>query len=638
MSMTSLVDFRGGYATEVSDELMTDSMVRKLRNLYYNSGMRMRPGVKTAYASAGTVGAKRVNLGGGWITLIAAFVTGTVRFYTESSGTLTQIDSGFTWTQGSATYVSIDSLGSEAVLADGINYPAVVKYDGSSYSIQYVDSYATLTRTNDDWYAGQYDVSETIPYIDETTQAQDDATTSFDIATATNGDGFYVSGILTFNKVVVTDFPQFDGSPVAVYEYYAGAGTWTTFTPTTSPNLTAAAGTKTLEFDIPFDSDGNILWVQYGDLTSQVDPTDQIGGLLGRYVIRVRFTTAPTSAQQSGMFTLYHTQYLRQIMANEKPSLVSVNLDRFYLASGNTVQISDFSTAKTWQDYNVEYLQEGGDKILAMVPTSQYLACFKSGVVYSITGNSFDNRVVNVQNRIGTISGLSVACDNDRIFFAAKDGVYVIVNDTALRVTKHINSDIPADTEMAASVGCFYNGYYYFSTSSLKIMCDPDTLKLDDSGDGLVSWSNWYGFTVGLWIPSGNRSDTSNLRFYNGGTVYEFDPTQRYDGSVGSKTAIDWEIDTKYFSFTTPQRKKAFQRLKTQTTKSGIISLTLASNDGELTKSTSYDSGSGSGVCSKFLSIPGVLDGRNLQVRLSGSMKVDFQLYGFTIEYQQRVN
>lgn len=136
-----------------------------------------------------------------------------------------------------------------------------------------------------DWVAGQWDDSAGASYTDDTTDAQDAGSDDFALTTTTNNDGFVVQADRPFSLVGITVSTAEAGSPVYEYSYWNGTA-WTTFTPLVEPDFTGAGDTL-----IVFPE-----FLDWTALASGDTPVDTDGLTAGNYAIRVRATTAPSTA------------------------------------------------------------------------------------------------------------------------------------------------------------------------------------------------------------------------------------------------------------------------------------------------------------------------------------------------------
>lgn len=135
------------------------------------------------------------------------------------------------------------------------------------------------------WKAGQWDDSESVSYIDDTTHAQDATANNFALTTTTNNDGFVIQSSEKFNIVGLTVGTIQAGSPVFEYTYWNGSA-WSTLATLSSPDFTAAADTY-LVFNEPVD---------WAALSSADTPVATDGLTANYFAIRVRATTAPSTA------------------------------------------------------------------------------------------------------------------------------------------------------------------------------------------------------------------------------------------------------------------------------------------------------------------------------------------------------
>lgn len=138
---------------------------------------------------------------------------------------------------------------------------------------------------NDQWIAGQIDISETgSEYVDDTTDAQDVGTKDFALTTKTDDDGFLIGCKIPFNVIgitVGTNTSNGANTPAYAYTYSNGANTWQTLTLIDTPDFESATGDTYMSFLKPAD------WVQ----TS----SDAYGIPDGYYCVKVIATTSPAT-------------------------------------------------------------------------------------------------------------------------------------------------------------------------------------------------------------------------------------------------------------------------------------------------------------------------------------------------------
>jgi len=630
-----LYDFRGGYATDLAPEQMDSNMLLAGTNYYYKGKLKKRPGWTNlstdATVAAGTVrGWCRAYINGAWYNVVALDNATNVNFYYGNTGAYTAIDNDFDWTTG--TQVEMVFFNDAVVAVNGTDKPAIIYYD-SAWTVENLETYDTRTRGNDEWYAGQWDASETPEFVDDTTDAQSTTTTDFNIASTTNNDGFYIAGVTVFNKIVVKGAEQMSGSPVAEYAYYAGSGTWTTLSPATAPTWTAATGDKTIEFNLPLDSDGVLLWEKFGDLTTQADPTGVPGGALNRYIIRVRFTTAPSAAVDCDYFQISHTQYLTQIFANDKPENVVVHQNRLFLSTGNAFRFSPTNTLKGWFADEIEYCVKGGKKIIAMASVSGYLAIMKEAGIYQYIGTTTDNFVLQFTACPGAVSVRGVATVAGRLVYVAADGIRGFQDGLSIIVSRHIQTDIANYTKTNACVADWDGGAVIsFPTNSAILWADPDTLRQDDMGDGRVSFWKWTGVAVTRFEHANGSGDNGNL-IGSENTRFIKETTNGYDVAYDTtQTAITTTLQTKYDSADEPGTRKQLRRVKLDLSKSGEWTLTMGADEAQATATATISSGTGTGHYRADITPPYTLDRYNLSFTLVNSTTNPVEVYGVETE------
>lgn len=138
-----------------------------------------------------------------------------------------------------------------------------------------------------EWKAGLWDDGAEPDYIDDTTDAQDVGADDFSIGSDTvDNDGFVIQADRTFNIVTLdVGTAEVGGTPEYEYTYWNGSS-WAALTTLAEPNF-AATGVQTLAFLLPND---------WAALASGDDPVDTDELDAGKYAIRCRATTAPTTS------------------------------------------------------------------------------------------------------------------------------------------------------------------------------------------------------------------------------------------------------------------------------------------------------------------------------------------------------
>jgi len=434
---------------------------------------------------------------------------------------------------------------------------------------------------------------------------------------------------------------QFDGSPVAEYAYYAGNDTWTTVTPTTSPTWTAVAGERTIEFDLPFDTDGTLLWLKYGDVSDQTDPTSVSGGELNSYIFRVRFTTAPTSDQTADSGAVSHTQYLSQIFLNEQPQAVAVHKDRVFLAAGNAFRYSPPNQITGWYSRDIEYCDDGGEEIRAMVSANAYLAIFKDSGVYRYFSTTTQNFVLRSYPQEGVTSKRGAAYVGNVVIYTADDGIRALAGEESILVSRHIQSDYDGYTKSDAVVRN-YNGdaVISFPTDDIILWTDTDTVGEDqlNAGDARISFWKWTGQNAKeIWYSEGS-GDTEQLILLDEDNLRLVKSTSNaFDTSYADEdTNISCTIETSFNSYGMPNQKKKYRRVKMDLSKSGDWTFTMTGDNGDATSTATISSGAGTSHYYADISIPYTLDGQNISYKLVNQTANDVQVFGFSTEFERR--
>lgn len=635
--VTNLIDFSGGYATDSPSDLLPGNMLLTAENIFWREGLLKRQG-KVAWGESGISGITgirghiRVFMNSKWFTILAIDDNTDTRLYSDytTAKTFVEIASPAAYTLTKGYEVEMDFLDGQVVGVDGIDQdPFVVYYDGGM-QITTLDIIDTRTRDDDDWYAGQYDVSEANPYIDDTTDAQSSTVDDFQLASITNGDGFYMAGVVTFNKFIMKGAPQFDGVPVAVYEYYNGT-TWTALTMVTTPSWTAAAGDKTFEFDFP---QAWAVWDGANALDA-IGGSEVTGSLTGRYVIRVRFTTAPTSAQVTDYFEVSHTQYVTQTFRGDIPQHVVTYAETIFISSGIITNFSERNSITGWEAWKAEYFKAGGEEILKMVPFNEQLLFTKAGAIHTLIGNYYDNWTNRLVCNVGTISGDSVVMTSQVVFFIGSDKyVYAFNGQYEKRVSKHIQSDIDGYTLTDANSYIYENDVFIsFPTDSIILRFDPDTFRTDDLGDGRVSFWKYTGISAKKVIRYNEENDTGELIAVSGTAMIEMENGNYYDEA---DTVIAVDFLTKELAFNSFQVLKKYVRAKPEVAIAGDWTFTIYADHQSVNAAITLSSGAGSGRYNEDVSIPYTLDGKNLAFRLQNNTVNNAKIYGLAVDYKRR--
>lgn len=641
MAIKNVYDMRGGYATDIPPELMADSELLRAENCTWVAGMVKRNGISVYDATdlstmVGFKGMIRAYINSTWYT-IAAFDDDTnVRIYAGATTTFTQIDASFTLTK--AKDVEFAELNGHVVGVNGTDKPFVIYWD-SALVIENLETYDIREREDINWYAGQWDNDgDPTTYIDDTTDAQDATADDFQMGNTTANDGFYVACDYTFNRLVFTNAQQATGSPVAEIMYWNGSTFVTVGTPVTSVTWTAAEGDKTLEFNLPLDSDGVLLWEPYA-----IDDSEDT--IVNKFIIRVRFTTAPDAAFSCDTIALYNTQYLTQILQNERPHLVRSHNSQIYMASNNIVNFSPPYYVTGWREGQEEHFDEGGSKISDMVSFSDMLVVGKPGAIYTWTTSDLMDPVRSRPlTSVGPIASRSMKQIGNMVAFVARDGIYLWSGSGISKVSKHINTDLSTWTMTDACAVVYKNQYWVsFPTNGYTLVFDPDTYRNDDAGDGRVSFWKFTGYQANQWAYCSGAGDTGYL-------LAAVDQAAPYvarcdygtqDNLTGTATNIDMVVQSKYFSFENPQTLHLSGRMKLKVKEVSSRAgkrhkVKVRRDDGEEEILVIFEAPKGSDYWTEEIRIPYNIDGKSISVELRHNASTLATYMGFAIDIAGR--
>jgi hypothetical protein len=633
-----LIDFRGGYCTDIQSHLMADNELLVAENCYWSNGILKRRGIatysETDISSYTIRGIFRAYLNSTWYTILALDDGSVTNLYYGTATTFAAINNDKDFTKG--IRCEFDQLLGDVVMVNGTDKPAVIYYS-SGLVVTDLETYDARTRENENWVAGLYDTSEADPYTDDTVDAQDVGVDDFQIATATNNDGFYVACDFTFNKIVLKNCQQAGGSPVAAYAYWNGSG-YTTITPGTVPTWTAAEGDKTIEFDIPLDSAGECLMQPYVEVGAPEE-------IAGRYLFRVIFSTAPSAAVYADYAVISHTQYLTQILQNARPHAVCVHNNQMFLAERNVVNMSPVNSVKGWEEGFVESFISGGVKIIGMESFGDALVVVKEGTIYTLdTNNYLDPIRSRPLTTVGAASPDSIINAGNMLFFASTYGFFAWNGSSAISISKHIQAEF--DTYTPASISaCFYEGLVYFcnpATSEADVF-DPDTFRMTDMGDGRVSFYHWTGYRVDQFLPCTGYGDTGYLLGSDNSTTNKIVRCENgaYD-SLGTATAIDMKLQTKYFSSESLGMQQRWGIVKPIVGKVSAAAganyvFTFYSDYADQNVSSTVAATVGSGVYSTWIRLPYYTDGKNLSFHVRHNAVTSAKVVGYSFEFEGRV-
>ena len=425
---------------------------------------------------------------------------------------------------------------------------------------------------------------------------------------------------------------------IASYQYYQGNDNWAPLSLVQEPDWTAAAGERILEFNYPR------LWKTWDGAEAQDSvPSEVSGTLFNRFVIRVRFTTAPTSAQTADYFTVFHSQYLTQITDGDIAHQLHVHNSRLFLAAGSNVNYSPVGRITDWHVYDVETFIRGGDKIQKMISHRGYLAIFKGASIYGLLGNSVQNWVVKeLDTTIGTDFPSSIAVVNQTIFFVGSDGyIYGFNGDVSKRLSKHIHSDMTTLLASYTPYAIHFESNFYLLLGPNILRFDPDTIREDDLGDGLVSFWKYITAASGISTLTSpvyfNGDQDNNFLVAQDDNEFIQLETSNYKDVHSGDNNIAIDVKTKDLSFGQFGLKKNYTRVKPDVEKAGNWTFTLLSDHEASSISVTLATGAGPGQYTEDVSVPYTIDGKDLTLRFQNTSAVFAAIYGYALNVARRV-
>jgi hypothetical protein len=484
--------------------------------------------------------------------------------------------------------------------------------------------------------------------VTDTVDAQSATVDDFNLATTSGTSGFWVGCQHTFNRIELYGVTANTTITAGrfTWEYYGrassgGATGWTAFTPILAPTW-SAAGDKVVEMNFPIDSNTNEILV---DKIATVNST--VGAV---YAVRATVENGCSVTWGADYVKVKHSQYLTQLLINDRPDTVAMHKSHCFLGMGNWLVWSphyDVGGLKGWRYQDRSYFKEGGH-IQAMVTHGDYMAVLLENGIHGISGNSWENFAIRVMNNTrGPINKRSTKVVNEEIYFVARDGIYGWNGTRLLKLSKHIQSDIDGCSLTSAAAENINNEYWVsFPSNSMSLIFDPDTYRLDDVGDGRMSFYKFTGYAVNQFLPYTGAGDTGSLvAVVNATSTARLDKleTNTFDYIGGVTTTIPMVVRTRDMPFGNGQQNKLFRRLKlvlgqVTLTGGGVYTIKHYANSaaGEVTASAQYTAATGTGNDITYLGIPPGIDGYTYGVYLAHDSQCDARLLGFSVEVEKR--
>lgn len=637
MQTSNLIDFRGGYFTDFTTELMNNNELLTAENCNWRNGIIKRRG-KSEYNTTdfssftGLKGAIRAFIDDSWVTILAIETGGVVNFYEGTGTTFTVIDSGFDWQAG--YNVEFAQLDGKVVAVNGYNKPAIL-YDDGGIVVDNLETYDTRTWEDLNIYGGQWDNSESVPFVEDNVDCKDGVTGSqnFQISSSVVNDGFYISSDLPFNKFTIMGFTT-GGSCTAEYRYWDGDD-WTQFYPLSSPDWSTTAN-KACEWNFPLDSGVSLMKPYWEE--------DGLGieGVKGRFIIRVRFTTAPAAVSTADYIIVEHTQYLTQMLFDERPHTVYTHNGTMFMASRWVINYSPYAKVTGWREYQTDEFEEAGARIMQMISFQDVLVILTEGALFTFNTTSLTDPVRSRPlSNSGAVSGRSAAVVGDLLFYCSEDGIYAWDGSSSIKISKHIQTDFDSwDVDNCAGVS-YKNEYILsFPDESKAIVCDPDTFRRDSMGDGQVSWYKYLNYKAHQFIWCRGYDDHGYLLAFIDDDSEPWIDRCDY-GDLDDISPIPMTMKTKYFPFTGFQDHKFMGRFKPKIREVSALAgtvhtLNMYSDDGKKSATKDLLVPTGSGFYETTISLPYTMDGKNIAFEFVHLGATSACLIGYALQLVKR--
>lgn len=646
-SIFNFSDFRGGYCTNLSSEQMASNELLQGDNLYWNGAVAQRPAVAsyasivtTSFTTTGMRGVTRVYINDAWHNIVACDDGAEVRFFQGT--TTTTVHASIT--RCSATNVSFTTgkdvqfagLGDKLIAVNGTDRPLAFFATASAIYSMPLDQYDERLRDNDNWKAGQVSATS---YIDDTTDAQSTTASDFIIASATTvTTGIYLAGDFTYSKLIFSgvDKSSVGATTGGTWQYFNASETWAAIG-TFNATPTWATGTNTLEFELPMSTDGVLKWAKY---------TGTDSGLTDRYCIRSLWGGGgPSNTIACNYIEQYHTHYLTQILGDQRPETIVNHKNHIFMSAENQVQVSVANSIKGWRADRWEYFHEGGRKIMAMVTLNDFLAIIKEGMIFGIYGTSWENWSTRPITEGGLVAPRGVVNAANILWMVDRDGIWAFDGTRRIKICRHIQSDIDSLT-LTNACALYHKGMvrFGFPTNSTVLVFDPDTFRLDDVGDGRVSFYKWLAYAPKQWSYHGGGGDDGKLLYYDT-QLNEDDVSATYDNLSGAAT-INMQFRTKLFSFGENQVVKCYNTVIPKvgdvagiaTTDDALYTFKMITEDedGGASSVATLTAGSGTGIHQQDITVPYTMDGKLISFFVGQDTQFSGKIYSFSVDVRKR--
>jgi hypothetical protein len=656
-------DFRGGFFdTAYPNELMKDNECYQLENVWWSGGLKKRGGVQKAVTFTGALrGGVRHKIGATWYTFVAVQGNGSTHVYFNKTGatdysTITKLDDAGSVTTLAFTAdasFSFARMGEQIVAVNGVDKEHLLFPTVSTVYGQTLEKYDTRTRSDHNWFAGNLE-SATGVYVNDTIDAQDIGSTDFLLATAVHS-GMWAACDVTFNKFVIKD-SESNANASFGFQYYGKADatssvTWVTVTPKSVPTWTSV-GDKAVEFEFPIDA--NTREVLMRKMDDDDSPLDQ---LTGRFCARMTVSNMTAGTIEAQGLDIQHTEYLSQLNVNYKAKTVASHKRHVFLGFDQFIQVSPLispaggialgvqNTVKGWESRGVFPIEDGG-KIQSLVPQLDYLTVLTEGQMMAIRGNSFDSWSLRQlsPDLIGPINQRSATIVKGRLYFVARDGIYMFDGTNLAKVSSHIETLINSLT-LTDAIGAEYLGRLWmsFPSNSVTLVADPDSLRQDEDGDYRLSFYKHTGYRGDTFIYNNGDGDDGKMNVLDNSKKFLSQMNTGEKDIATTSVTITAKFQSRYHDFGNQLTDKTYEMFKPlvgDVSQAQGVNYTLKfytrSRYGFASSSAVLTASVASGIHTEDLTLPPEQDGKNLGVYLEHDYKTEAKFIGYSVAVEEK--
>jgi len=659
-SIFNFTDLSGGYFTNLADAEMAPNEMLVAENAEWDGELRKRKGLQaysTVTASITIRGGIRAWMGSAWRTFVAKDLGSATVLHHQATAAdawaSVNMPTGTAFTLAAGQDVQFAILGERVIGVDGSDEPFFIYETGSSLCADTIERYDERTRETDNWTAGDF-YAGTPVYGDDTTDAQSTTADDFPLFGATASTGFFIGCDYTFNKVKMTDVTV-TGSVPFVFQYfgyptYGASATWNTIG-TASMIQTTSWATVTnslvLEWPAPIVTDGAMAEVA---MTKLPDMATAGSFLEGKYAVRMYATGVPSATAYCGYMAVGHTQYLSELLLDDKPDTVVEHKNHIFLGCGNWIRNSPPDNLRDWRYDDYQYFKSGGT-IKQMVAHGDYLAILMEDKIYGLLGNSWANWSLKEMPNHGGVSKRGAAVVGQNLYFQAEDGIWQWDGRVLVPVTKGLADDFASWT-LTNATAVNYKGELWiaYPTNGIALKADPDSFRTDPKGDGRLSFFKFSNYRVDGWLYCKGDSD---LGYLLGWANHDPPLIVRADNDavdlVTSTASIDMIYQSSYMNFGDEPHVKQYRFFKpvvadmasaaTATDTKCLYQFSFYSKDSygiASANATVTVSACSTGIHEEDITIPYGVDGKRLSVYMRHSATCGAALKGYSIGLRRR--